>query len=352
MTIWIHMLAFVSGFFLDCLFGDPYWMPHPVRFMGNLIGFLDKKLMGEKHQGEEKKADERSASSVKDSAVIQNECKKGILLVICVLAATALISSMTFFGAYAIHPIVGFVIEAIMTYQILAARCLQKESTKVYRALQKADLQKARYAVSMIVGRDTDILDEAGVARAAVETVAESTSDGVIAPMLYTALGGPVLGMLYKAVNTMDSMVGYKSNRYLYFGRAAARLDDLVNWIPARISAIFLILGCACLKLLNFGNNTSIYDAKRAYRIWKRDARKHASPNAGHTESACAGALGIRLAGDTVYGNKIIKKPYIGDDTRPVQPEDICRCNHLMYAAAVIGELICTTLMALLLWMA
>ena len=351
MTIWIHMLAFVSGFFLDCLFGDPYWMPHPVRFMGNLISFLDKKLMGEKHQGEEKKADAKNGTGVKDATTIQNERRKGILLVICVLAATALVSGVIFFGAYAIHPIAGFVIEAIMTYQILAARCLQKESTKVYRALQEADLPKARYAVSMIVGRDTNVLDEAGVARAAVETVAESTSDGVIAPMLYTALGGPVLGMLYKAVNTMDSMVGYKSSRYLYFGRTAAKLDDVVNWIPARISALLLILGCACLKLFHFGKETSIYDTRRAYRIWRRDARKHASPNAGHTESACAGALGIRLAGDTVYANKVIKKPYIGDDIRPVQPEDICRCNHLMYAAAVLGELICTMLMALLLWL-
>ena len=343
------MLAFVSGFFLDCLFGDPYWMPHPVRFMGNLISFLDKKLMGEKHKGEEKKADTQNSTGVKDAAVMRNERTKGILLVICVLAATALTSSAIFGGAYAIHPIVGFVIEAIMTYQILAARCLQKESTKVYRALQKKDLPKARYAVSMIVGRDTDVLDEAGVARAAVETVAESTSDGVIAPMLYTALGGPVLGMLYKAVNTMDSMVGYKSSRYLYFGRTAAKLDDAVNWIPARISAILLILGCACLKTFQFGKEASIYDAKRAYRIWRRDARKHASPNAGHTESACAGALGIRLAGDTVYGNKVIQKPYIGDDTRPVSPKDIYRCNHLMYAAAILGELICTVLMALLL---
>lgn len=349
MTIWIHMLAFVSGFFLDCLFGDPYWMPHPVRFMGNLISFLDKKLMGEKHQGEEKKADAKNTIDIQNTTIIRNERKKGILLVICVLVTTALISGGIFFGAYAIHPMVGFVIEAIMTYQILAARCLQKESTKVYRALQEADLPKARYAVSMIVGRDTNVLDEAGVARAAVETVAESTSDGVIAPMLYTALGGPVLGMLYKAVNTMDSMVGYKSSRYLYFGRTAAKLDDVVNWIPARISALLLILGCACLKLFHFGKETSIYDAKRAYRIWRRDAHKHASPNAGHTESACAGALGIRLAGDTVYGNKVIKKPYIGDDTRTVSPEDICRCNHLMYAAAILGEVICIALMALLL---
>lgn len=173
MTITLHMLAFVSGFLLDCLFGDPYWMPHPVRFMGNLISFLDKKFMGEKHKGEEKKADAPNGAGVKDDATIRSERRKGILLVIYVLAATAIVSGIIFLGAYAIHPIAGFVVEAIMTYQILAARCLQKESTKVYTALKKNDLLGARYAVSMIVGRDTNVLDEAGVARAAVETVAE-----------------------------------------------------------------------------------------------------------------------------------------------------------------------------------
>ena len=260
MTITLHMLAFVSGFLLDCLFGDPYWMPHPVRFMGNLISFLDKKLMGEKHKGEEKKADAKNGTGIKDDAKIRSERRKGILLVICVLAATAIASGIIFLGAYAIHPIAGFVVEAIMTYQILAARCLQKESTKVYTALKKNDLLGARYAVSMIVGRDTNVLDEAGVARAAVETVAESTSDGVIAPMLYTALGGPVLGMIYKAVNTMDSMVGYKSSRYLYFGRAAAKLDDVINWVPARISALLLIAGSAFLSVTRiFSKEKAVY---------------------------------------------------------------------------------------------
>ena len=150
MTITLHMLAFVSGFLLDCLFGDPYWMPHPVRFMGNLISFLDKKLMGEKHKGEEKKADAQNGIGIKDDATIRSESGKGILLVICVLAATAIVSGIIFLGAYAIHPIAGFVVEAIMTYQILAARCLQKESTKVYTALKKNDLLGARYAVSNI----------------------------------------------------------------------------------------------------------------------------------------------------------------------------------------------------------
>lgn len=339
MTIWMHMLAFAAGFLLDCLFGDPYWMPHPVRFMGSLIGFLDKRLMGEKKQGEEKKTDAKTQA--RDGKTTYSKEKreffKGIFLVVCVLSATAIVSGICFWGAYALDPAAGVIVEAVMTYQILAARCLQKESTKVYRALKEKDLSAARFAVSMIVGRDTDILDESGVARAAVETVAESTSDGVIAPMLYTALGGPVLGMVYKAVNTMDSMIGYKSSRYLYFGRAAAKLDDFVNWIPARISALFLILASFLFGL----------DTEHAWKIWKRDSRKHASPNAGQTESACAGALGIRLAGDTVYGGKTIRKPYIGDDRRAVLPKDICRCNQLMYGAAILCELLCLAAMAL-----
>lgn len=347
MTITIHMLAFISGFLLDCLFGDPYWLPHPVRFMGNLIGFLDKKLMGDKHQGEEKKADAKANANDKEKITKQNEFRKGILLVVCVLLTTAILTVAILTAAFFISPIVGFVVESIMTYQILAARCLQKESTKVYRALKKNDLPGARFAVSMIVGRDTDILDESGVARAAVETVAESTSDGVIAPMLYTALGGPVLGMLYKAVNTMDSMVGYKSSRYLYFGRAAAKLDDVVNWIPARVSGLLLIAGSFVLQMIEKTvRKDGVYSGCRAWHIWRRDSRKHASPNAGQTESACAGALGIRLAGDTIYGKKVIQKPYIGDDIRAVVPEDICRCNHLMYAATILGEIVCVAVMA------
>jgi len=188
-----------------------------------------------------------------------------------------------------IHPVAGVILEMIMTYQILAAKCLKVESMKVYKCLKENDLIAARHAVSMIVGRDTGRLDETGVAKAAIETVAENTSDGVIAPMLYTALGGPVLGFFYKAVNTMDSMVGYKNEKYLHFGRAAAKLDDVMNFLPARISAL-LMVGTAFIS----GKG---YNGKQAWRIWRRDNRKHASPNSAQTESVCAGALGIQLAG-------------------------------------------------------
>ena len=211
---------------------------------------------------------------------------------------------------------------------------------KVYYSLQSEGLETARKAVSMIVGRDTSVLDEEGVAKAAIETVAENTSDGVIAPMLYTALGGPILGFFYKAVNTMDSMVGYKNEKYLYFGRAAAKLDDLINYIPARISAWLMI--CAAF----IGGKS--YSGRQAYKIYKRDNRKHASPNSAQTESVCAGALGIRLAGDASYFGKIVKKPFIGDALRNVEYEDIKRVNKLMYLTAWLCEMICLTLMVVL----
>lgn len=236
-------------------------------------------------------------------------------------------------GAYALYPKIGMVVEAVMTYQILAARCLQVESGKVWKQLKAGNVEAAREAVSMIVGRDTQNLTKEGVAKAAIETVAENTSDGVIAPMLYTALGGPVLGFLYKAVNTMDSMVGYKNDRYLHFGRAAAKLDDVVNFLPARISAL-LMIGAAFLS----GKS---YNGRQAWRIWHRDSRKHASPNSAQTESVCAGALGIQLAGDASYFGKVVKKPYIGDPKRQVEYEDIRRANRLMNRTAWICELLC-----------
>ena len=318
-----HMLAFFFGFLLDLLLGDPYWLPHPIRLIGSLISGLEKKLLGGRTEKDRKK-----------------ELKKGVLLVFLVLFITFSVSVMLIVGAYNIHPYLGVLIETIMTYQILATKCLKVESMKVYHCLQTEGLEAARKAVSMIVGRDTSILDEEGVAKAAIETVAENTSDGVIAPMLYTALGGPILGFFYKAVNTMDSMVGYKNEKYLYFGRAAAKLDDFVNYIPARISAYLMI--CAAF----IGGKD--YSGRDAYKIYKRDHRKHASPNSAQTESVCAGALGIRLAGDASYFGKVVKKPFIGDELRSVEYEDIKRINRLMYLTAWLCELICLILMVVL----
>lgn len=314
-----HMIAFVGGFVLDLVFGDPHALPHPIRLIGTLIAGLEKKLLKLQMRDEKK------------------EFYKGILLVVLVLFSTGAVAALVLVVAYWLHPVAGIVIESVMTYQILATKCLKDESMKVYQSLNEQGLEAGRVAVSMIVGRDTNVLDETGVVKAAVETVAENTSDGVIAPMLYTALGGPVLGFVYKAVNTMDSMVGYKNDKYLYFGRAAAKLDDVVNFIPARISA-YLMIAAAYI-------GGKAFDGKQAYRIYKRDRRNHASPNSAQTESVCAGALGIQLAGDASYFGKVVKKPYIGDAHRAVEREDIVRVNRLMYVTAVISEVLCLVIM-------
>ena len=323
-----HILAFGAGFLLDQLLGDPYFLPHPIRGIGWFIAKTEKALRSGKPQ---ENSLEREAA----------ERRQGKVLVAVVLLLTGMVAALILFGAYAIHANLGMVIEAVMTYQILAARCLQVESSKVWKQLTAGSLEGARKAVSMIVGRDTEHLTEEGVAKAAIETVAENTSDGVIAPMLYTALGGSVLGFLYKAVNTMDSMVGYKNEKYLHFGRTAAKLDDVVNFLPARISAL-LMIGAAFIS----GKS---YNGKQAWRIWRRDNRKHASPNSAQTESVCAGALGIQLAGDASYFGKIVKKPYIGDPTRAVEAEDIRRTNRLMNRTAWICEILC---LGILTWVA
>ena len=311
-----HIIAFFAGFLLDLILGDPYCLPHPIRWIGTLISKLEKRLLGENKERNEKR-----------------ELKKGWELVLLVTGITILVTMVILVGGYFIHPFLGIVVETIMTYQILATKCLKVESMKVYKSLKNEGLEAARKAVSMIVGRDTAALDEKGVAKAAIETVAENTSDGVIAPMLYTALGGPILGFFYKAINTMDSMVGYKNEKYLYFGRTAAKLDDAVNYIPARISAYFMIFAA-------FIGGTC-FDGKRAYKIYKRDNRNHASPNSAQTESVCAGALGIRLAGDASYFGKVVKKPYIGDSLRKIEYEDIKRANQLMYLTAFLCEGLC-----------
>lgn len=315
--IMYHYIAFFIGFIIDLILGDPYWLPHPIRLIGNLIAALDIKL----NKG-------------------NNLIFKGFILVIIVLVLTFLVTILLLLAAYRINDVLGCALESIMTYQILATKCLKTESMKVYNELMKNDIEGARKAVSMIVGRDTAVLDGTGITKAAVETVAENTSDGVIAPMIYLAIGGPVIGFLYKAINTMDSMIGYKNDKYLYFGRAAAKLDDIVNYIPSRISAVIMILSCF------FGGKD--LDGKNAYRIYTRDNRKHSSPNSAQTEAACAGALHIRLAGDAWYFGKLVKKQYIGDNDRTVEYEDIKRANKLLYLTAFICEIICMLIMILL----
>lgn len=303
-----HLIAFVSGFILDLLFGDPHFMPHPVKVMGRLIGFLTKKL----NNGSGRKA-------------------KGFLMMLFLIVFSGGMSFLILFFAYDLNQYFGIIVEAVMTYQCLAIKQLRRESMLVYRELKKNDLTNGRKAVSMIVGRDTESLSAEGVTKAAVETVAENTSDGIIAPMLFLAIGGPVLGMIYKAVNTMDSMVGYRNEEFGEFGFFPAKTDDVLNYLPARISAVFMISACST------GRD---FDAKNAYRIWKRDRRKHASPNSAQTEAVAAGALHVQLAGDASYFGEIHHKEFIGDPDRSPETEDIKRMNDLMYATAFLGEII------------
>ena len=310
-----HMIAFVGGFFLDLIMGDPYNFPHPVRWIGRLISAIDKHDLGEE-----------------DTKALSGEQKRrcGRRLVLLVCGTTILVTAFVLLLAYGIHPMAGCLVEMFLTYQTLALRCLCKESKKVYICLRDKTLEDARYAVSMIVGRDTQNLSPTGVAKAAIETVAENTSDGEIAPMLYLALGGPILGLTYKAINTMDSMVGYKNDKYLYFGRAAAKFDDVMNFLPSRISGILMVLAAPLVKL----------DGKNAWKIFKRDRLCHASPNSAQTESVMAGALQVQLAGDAWYFGKKHEKPTIGDPIRPVEIADIARANWLLYAASALGMIV------------
>lgn len=306
-----NMLAamIAAGFLLDLLLGDPAFFYHPVRLVGKLIEGLERfirRVFGKSERG---------------------LLFGGIVLAVSVVSITAGVSWLLVWAAERISRTLSFLLSCVMCYQLLAVKSLKTESMKVYAALKEGNLQKARKAVSMIVGRDTERLSETGVAKAAVETVAENTSDGVIAPLFYLAIGGPVLGWAYKAVNTMDSMIGYKNETYLYLGRAAARLDDVLNYIPARLSALLMIAASFLLGL----------DGKNAFKIFLRDRYNHASPNSAQTESVCAGALRVMLAGDAYYFGKLYKKKTIGDDLRPVEAEDIRRANRLLYLTSFLA---------------
>lgn len=308
----ISLVALVMGYILDLIFGDPYWMPHPVRFIGNLISILEKVIR-------------RFMPKTK-----RGEYIGGIILTVMVVSISMVIPLVIILMAKSINTYLALTVETFMCYQILATKSLKIESMKVYDELAKNDLPSARKAVSMIVGRDTKDLTFSGVAKAAVETVAENTSDGIIAPMIFIAIGGAPMGFFYKAINTMDSMVGYKNEKYINFGRFAAKLDDVVNYLPARISAYQMILSSFFLR----------YDYKNAFKIYKRDRYNHASPNSAQTESVCAGALDVQLAGNAYYFGKLYEKPTIGDDIREINYDDIKKANRLLYCTSFISIVI------------
>jgi adenosylcobinamide-phosphate synthase len=309
---WLYysLIALCAGYALDLILGDPQGFPHIIRGVGLVISGLEKLI--------------RRLLPKKDGA----ELFGGVLLVGFGLISCAGLPTLLLILLYRLNIYLGLILESLICYQMLATRSLRDESMAVYSRLKNGDIEGARKAVSMIVGRDTEMLDENGVTRAAVETVAENSSDGVVAPLLYMIAGGAPLGLFYKSVNTMDSMVGYKNDRYLFFGRTAARLDDVLNFLPARITAVLMIF--ASLLLPGF-------DAKGALKIYRRDRRNHKSPNSAHSEAACAGALRIRLGGSAYYFGKLQEKPTIGDDIRPIEYRDIKKANKLMTAVSLIA---------------
>ncbi|GFI62576.1 cobalamin biosynthesis protein CobD [Clostridiales bacterium] len=308
----------LAGFLLDFIFGDPNFRFHPIRLIGRLITFLEKivrRLFPKNKWG---------------------EILGGALLVIIVCATSFFLVYFILKAVSGVSLYLGFILESLFCWFFIAAKSLRTESMKVYNEL-KNSLESARRAVSMIVGRDTQSLDEEGVIKAAVETVAENTSDGVIAPLFFMFIGGAPLGCLYKAINTMDSMIGYKNETYIYFGKIAARLDDIVNFIPSRLSAVFMLFASFLLKL----------DWKNAIKIFKRDRLKHKSPNSAQTESVCAGALDIRLAGDAWYFGRLYKKDFIGDALNEIVPDHIILANRLMYVSSVLALIIFTGIIIL-----
>ena len=309
MTLWLlTLLSVLLGFLIDCAIGDPAWLLYPVVLIGKLISLSEKAL--------------RKLFPKTDRGAFS----AGLIMAILVPLLSAGVSFGILFGLYLLSPWAYFAMSSIMCWQCFAARCLAKEANKVTKALETEGLEAGRKQVSMLVGRDTEHLSEEQVLKATVETVAENASDGVIAPMLYMLLFGAVGGFFYKAINTMDSMVGYKNDRYLFFGRAAAKLDDAANFIPARMSALAMIAVAPLLKL----------DGRNAFRIWKRDRRKHASPNSAQTESVAAGALHIELAGPASYFGKRVEKPTLGENDRPIERKDVARTNALMYGASIL----------------
>ena len=318
-----HLAALVLGCMLDALLGDPYSFPHVIRLVGTLIARSEALL---RRVFPATRAGERAAGVLLVVAVVGVSCG-GVMGVLHIVRL--------------VSPALAFAVETLLCYQFVAAKQLRIEALRVRDALRHEGLEAARHAVSMIVGRDTACLDEAGVIRATVETVAENASDGVVAPLLFMALGGAPAGMLYKAVNTMDSMVGYKNETYRFFGTAAARLDDVLNWVPARITGVLMCLVAPLVGL----------DGRGAWRIYRRDRLRHASPNSAHPEAACAGALGVQLAGPASYFGVMHDKPTIGDATRAICVDDITRACDLLQATSV-AALALSCGLYILLWVA
>ena len=308
----MNLLSIYTGYALDLIIGDPYSFPHPVRYIGKLISIVEKQIR-------------KITSSDKGLKIA------GFFLWFIVVGATFGITTLVL-QLFKFNKLAYFIVNTILIYTTLATKCLKDESGKIYKVLKTGDLEKSRIQLSYIVGRDTKNLNEKEIVRATVETVAENTVDGIIAPLFYGFIGGAPLAMAYKAVNTLDSTVGYKNDKYYYLGFASAKIDDIANYIPARLGVILLPLG-SLFTGFNF---------KDALKIGIRDRKNHKSPNCAFSEGAVAGALGIQLGGTNVYFGKEVYKPTIGDKTREIEIEDIVRTNKIMYSSSIISIIIFT----------
>jgi adenosylcobinamide-phosphate synthase len=318
----LSLYALCAGFVLDLILGDPIGWPHIVIGYGKLIALLERALR-------------RVFPKTSTGELVAGGLVVVILCGVGYLAGAALLQLASLVG-----PWLRFIVETVLVWQCLSVRSLKTASMKVYSALSQ-DIGAARAAVGEIVGRDTDCLDQSGIVRATVETVAENTCDGVIAPLLYLAIGGAPLGMLYKSASTMDSMLGYKNERYLYFGRIAARLDDVLNFIPARLGGLFMVIAAYISGL----------DGPGAWRVFRRDRLNHKSPNSAHTESACAGAIGITLGGSGIYGGVLVEKPTIGDGARLAEPKDILLSNRLLTVTSLLFWAACLLVKGAIVWL-
>lgn len=314
----VNILIMILGYVMDLVFGDPYWFPHPVRFIGKLISKTEKFIR--KHAKSEK--------SLKYWGILM-----WLVPVVTTAIVTALIVKIANFNKY-----VEIFVSAFIVYTTLSTKCLKDEATKIYNVLETGDIKKSRVQLSYIVGRDTTNLSQSEIIRATVETVAENTVDGTISPMFYGFLFGPVGAMTYKAINTLDSMVGYKNDKYLNLGCVSAKLDDVANFIPARLTAIFMPLG-AFLCGMNGANS---------FKIAIRDRKNHKSPNCAFAEGAAAGAIGVQLGGTNIYFGKEVYKPTIGDKKRELENYDIVRMNKLMYATTANALLILSALFCIM----
>lgn len=306
------MLEVLLGYSLDLLIGDPYFLYHPVRIIGHLITWLENKLL-----------------NLEDSILIQK--LKGLILLIIVSGLSFLVPLVLLMGASKIHIGLTFALEVIMIYQIFATRCLDVETKKVYKALKNNDIEEAKQMVGYLVSRDTSVMTEEDIIKAAIETIAENLGDGVVAPLLFVMIGGAPLGWYYKGVNTLDSMVGYKNDKYQHFGYFSAKWDDILNFIPARITAVFILIAGFFLRM----------NVTRGFKVLVRDRRNHASPNSAYPESAAAGLLGIQLGGKASYFGKVSIKPTMGDPDKKIEVDDLKKTSYLLYGTSIVGLLIC-----------